>query len=57
MLDGLICKPCAKEESEKEGRWAIRAAKASSSSTELSDKSEVVEKKLPTSKPKHPING
>ncbi len=20
-LDGLICKPCAKDESEKEGRW------------------------------------
>jgi hypothetical protein len=39
MLDGLICKPCAKEESEKEGRWAIRAAQATSSSTELSDKS------------------
>ena len=55
MLDGLICQPCAKEESEKEGRWAIRAAKATSSSTKLQDESEVVEKKLPTSNPEHPV--
>ena len=54
-LDGLICQPCAEEESEKEGRWAIRAAQATSSSTELSDKSEVVGKELPTSNPKHPV--
>ena len=53
-LDGLICKPCAKEDSEKEGRWAIRAASATSSSTELSGESEVVENRLPTSYPQHP---
>ena len=53
-LDGLICKPCAKEDSEKEGRWAIRAATATSSSTELSGESEVVENRLPPSYPQHP---